>query len=101
MMRGSPGGADSASNSKRIGESGIFQTGGEIGDQFMFAAIKMRAAADVEQQAIGRVAGYQRRVAQTPVGNGIEQDNVCFGVFIYGIDAGMHGAHLRQREARR
>ena len=68
MMCGSPGGTDSAGNSKPIGETCVFQTRSEIGDQFMFAAVKMCAAADVEQQAIGRVAGYQGCVAQTPLG---------------------------------
>ena len=69
VMRGSPGGPDSAGNGKRIGKAGVFQPGGEIGDQFMLAAVKMRATADVEQQAIGCIAGHQRRVTQTPVGN--------------------------------
>ena len=100
-MRDSPGSADSAGNSKRIGETGIFQARDEIGDQFMLAAVKMRAAADVEQQSVGRVAGHQWCVAQTPVGNGLEQGSIGLSVFGYGIDTGMHGARLRQREAGR
>ena len=60
----------------------------------------MRAAADVEQQTIGRVAGDQRRVTQAPVGNEFEQGGIGFGIFGNRLDAGMHGAGLRQRQAR-
>ena len=81
IMRGSPGGADGAGNGERIGKAGVFQAAAEIGDQFTLAAVKMRAAADVEQQAVGRIAGDQRRVAQAPVGNGLEQGSIGLGVF--------------------
>ena len=67
----------------------------------LLAAVKMRAAADVEQQAVGRIAGHQRRVTQAPVGDGFEQGGIGFGVFGDRLDAGMHGARLRQREAGR
>ncbi len=40
---------------------------------FCFAAEQMRAAADVEQDAVGRIDGDERRVAQAPVGDGVEQ----------------------------
>src|SRR5215470_18564353 len=69
IMRSGPCGADCAGNGKRIGKAGIFQTAAEIGNEFMLAAIKMRAAADVEQQAVRCIASHQRRVAQAPVGN--------------------------------
>src|SRR5262245_62486516 len=57
---GGPGGADGAGNGERIGKAGFFQSAAEIGDQFAFAAVKMRATADVEQQAVGYIAGNQR-----------------------------------------
>ena len=98
-MRGGPGGADAAGNGDGIGEAGLFQPGGEIGDQRLFAAVKMRAAADVEQQAVGRVDRHQRRVAQAPVGDFFQKTSVGFGVFLDRIERGMHGARLRQREA--
>ena len=60
----------------------------------------MRAAADVEQQTIGCIARHQRRVTQAPVGNGFEQGGIGFGIFGHRLDAGMHGARLRQRQAR-
>ena len=100
-MCGSPGSADGAGNGKRIGEAGFFQAAAEIGDQFALAAIKMGATADVEQQAIGPIAGNQRRVAQAPVGNGIEQGRIGFDVFSDDVNAGMHGARLRQSETGR
>src|SRR4029079_14617002 len=53
----SPGSADGAGNGERIDETGFFQAAAEIGDQFALAAVKMRAAADVEQQAVGHIAG--------------------------------------------
>ena len=57
----------------RVGEAGPLQPGGKIGDERVLAAVKMRAAADIEQQAVGRVDGDQRRVAQAPVGDFFEQ----------------------------
>jgi len=101
MMRDSPRGADSAGNGERIGKAGVFQAAAEIGDQFMLAAVKMCAATDVQQQAIERIAGYQRRVTQAPVGNGLDQDSIGISVFGHHLDVWMHGARLRQREAGR
>ncbi len=98
-MRSGPGGADGSGNGKRPGKARIVQPAAEIGDQFMLAAIKMRAAADVEQQAVGRIASDQRRVTQAPVGNGFEQSGIGFGIFGNDLDAGMHGAGLRQCQA--
>ena len=97
-MRGGPGGADGAGNGDAVGEAGAVEPPGEIGDQRLLAAIKMRAAADVEQQAVGRIAGDQRRVAQAPVGDALEQRRVGLGVFVDGFERRMHGARLRQRE---
>src|SRR5262245_12772224 len=100
IMRGSPRGADSACNSQRIGKAGLFQTAAEIRDQLMLAAIKMRAATDVEQQAVRWVTGDQWRVAQTPVGNRFEQSSICIDVLCYRIDTRIHGARLRQCQTR-
>src|SRR5262249_3814787 len=101
ITRSSPGSADGAGNGERIGEAGFFQAATEIGDQFTLAAVKMRAAADVEQQAIGHVAGDQWRVAQAPVSNGVEQGRISLGIFGDNVDTRMHGARLRQSETRR
>ena len=100
-MRGGPGGTNGAGNGKRIAKAGIFQPTTEISHEFAFATVKMCAATDVEQQAIGCIAGHQRRVTQTPVGNGLEQGGICFGIFGHRIDARMHRTGLGQCKARR
>jgi len=61
----------------------------------------MRAAADVEQNAVWGIEGDERRVALAPVGNGIEQAGVGRLILGHGRESWMHGAGLRQREARR
>ena len=99
MMRGGPCGADAAGDRERKSKAGGFQPAAEIGDQFLLAAVKMRAAANVEQQTVGRIASHQRRVAQAPVGDALEQRGVGLGVFLDRFQRGMHGARLRQRHA--
>ena len=59
----------------------------------------MRAAADVEQNAVGRIGGEERRVALAPVGDGVDEARVGCLVLRHGGERGMHGAGLRQREA--
>ena len=100
-MRGGPSSANGAGNGKRIAKAGIFQPTAEISHEFPFATVKMCAATDVEQQAVGCIAGHQRRVTQAPVGNGLEQSGIRFGVFGHRIDAGVHRAGLCQCKARR
>ena len=63
------------------------------------AAEQMRAAADVEQDAVGRIDGDERRIAQAPVGDGVEQAGVGGRILRHGDERGMHGARLRQRQA--
>ena len=66
--------------------------------QLRLAAEEMRTAADVEQDAVGRIGGDKRRVALTPVGNGLEQARIGRLILRHGGERGMHGAGLRQRE---
>ena len=66
--------------------------------QPLLAAEKMRAAADVEQDAVGRIGGHERRVALAPVGDGVEETRVGRLVLGHGCERGIHGAGLRQRE---
>ena len=73
----------------------------QIVAQLLLAAEQMRAAADVEQDAVGRIGGDERRVALAPVGDGVEQARVGGLVLRHGGERGMHGARLRQRQARR
>ena len=73
----------------------------EIVAQLLLAAEQMRAAADVEQDAVRRIGGDQRRVALAPVGDGVEQMRVGVGVLRHRGEIGMHGARLRQRHAGR
>ena len=98
IMCGGPRGAYRAGNGERIAETGVFQPATEIGNQFAFAAVKMSTPADIKQQAVRRIARYQGRVTQTPVGNGLEQGSIGLGIFGDCINAGMHGARLRQCE---
>ena len=58
----------------------------------------MRAAADVEQDAIRQIDGDERGVAVAGIGNGVEQAGVGILVFRNGGESWMHGANLRQRE---
>ncbi len=98
-MRGGPGGADVAGDGDGVGKARLRDALAQIGDQRFLAAVKMRAAADVEQQAVGRVDRHQRRVAQAPVGDILQQGCVGLGVFLDRLQRRMHGARLRQREA--
>src|SRR5262245_62177744 len=88
-MRSSPSGANGTGNSERIGEAGVFQPATEVDNQFTFAAVKMCAPADIEHQAVGCIASYQRRVTQAPVSNGFEQGSIGLGIFRDCINAGM------------
>ena len=101
VMRGGVSRADGAGNGERKSKAGAIESLGEIGDERALAAVKMRAAADVEQQTVGRITRHQRRIAQTPVGNVFEQLAVCLGVFLGCFDRRVHGARLRQRQAGR
>ncbi len=71
----------------------------QIVAQPLLAAEEMRAAADVEQDAVGRIDRDERRVALAPVGDGVEQARVGRLVLRHGGERGMHGAGLRQRHA--
>ena len=58
----------------------------------------MRAAADIEQDAVGGINGDERRVALAPVGDEVEQ--ACIGRLILGHrnKRRVHGSRLRQCE---
>src|SRR5262249_5438291 len=71
----------------------------EIAAKVLLAAEEMRAAADIEQNAVGRIDGDERRVALAAVGNGVEKAGVGRLVLRHGRESWMHGAGLRQREA--
>ena len=96
--RGGGGRADGGGNggAGRKAETGHPRE--EIVAKFLFAAEEMRAAADVEQNAVGRIGGEERRVALAPVGQGIEEARVGCLVLRHRSESGMHGACLRQRE---
>src|SRR5262249_56908581 len=73
----------------------------QIAAKVLLAAEEMRAAADVEQNAVGRIDSDERRVALAAVGNGVEKAGVGRPVFGHGRESWMHGAGLSQREAGR
>ena len=97
---GGPGRADGRRDGGARREAEAGHPRQQVVAQLLLAAEQMRAAADVEQDAVGRIGGDQRRVALAPVGDGVEQ--ACVGRLLlrHGGKGGMHGARLRQREAR-
>ena len=68
----------------------------QIARQRRLAAEQMRAAGDVEHQAVRRIEPDQRRVAVAPVGDRFEQLRVGRRIFLHDHEIGMHGARLRQ-----
>ena len=56
----------------------------------------MRATADIEQDAVGRIGGDQRSVALAPVGKLLEQAGIGRLVLRHGDERWMHGACLRE-----
>jgi hypothetical protein len=71
----------------------------EIVAKFLLAAEEVRAAADIEQNAVRWIRSDQRRVALAPIGKGIEEASVGCLVIRNGGESGMHGASLGEREA--
>src|SRR5262249_37013476 len=71
----------------------------EIAAKVLLAAEEMRAAADVEQNAVGRIDGDERRVALAAVGNGVEKAGVGRPVLGHGRESWVHGGGLRRRGA--
>ena len=97
-MRRSPCRADGRSDGGSGRKAEVGHARDEIVAQLRLAAEEMRTAADVEQDAVGRIGGDERRVALTPVGNGLEQARIGRLILRHGGERGMHGAGLRQRE---
>src|SRR3974390_3483992 len=58
----------------------------------------MRATADVEQDAVRRIDGDQRRVALALFGEFVEQARVGSGILHKYREIGMHGACFGERE---
>src|SRR5258707_1060990 len=73
----------------------------DIVAKVLLAAEEMRAAADVEQNAVGRIEGDERRVALAGLRNSVEKTGVGGRICRHGRERRMHGARLRQREADR
>ena len=98
-MRRGPGRADGRRDGGARREAEARHAREQVVAQLCLAAEEMRAAADVEQDAVGRIDGDERRVALAPVGDGVEQARVGGLVLRHGGERGMHGARLRQRQA--
>ena len=71
----------------------------QIARERRLAAEQMRAAGDVEQQAVRRIEPDQRRVAVAPVGDRFEQRDVGARVGLRDRDRRMHRARIRERHA--
>ena len=93
-----PGGADGAGDGDTRRKAEVGQACQQIVAQCGFAAEQMRAAADVEQDAVGRIDGNKRRVAQAPIGDGVEKTRIGGRILRHGDERGMHGARLRERQ---
>ncbi len=65
----------------------------------MLAAEELRAAGDVEQNAVGRIERDERRIALAPFGDALDEFSVGRRIFGNDREIGMHGAGLRQRHA--
>ena len=96
--RGSGGCADAGGNGGARRQAQTRHPREEIVAKLFLAAKKMRAAADVEQDAVGRIDGDERGVALAGIGDGVEQARVGVLVFRNGGERRMHGAGLRQGE---
>ena len=59
----------------------------------------MRAAGDIEQDAVRRIERDERRIALAPFRDGLEQPAVGRRVLRNDGETGVHGAGLRQRHA--
>ena len=93
------GSADGRGNRGTRGKTPSPHPREQVGAQLLLAAEQMRAAADIEQNSIGRIGGDERRVALAPVGKGVDEARVGRLILGDGGERGMHGARLRQCEA--
>jgi hypothetical protein len=66
--------------------------------QPFLAAEQMRAAGDVEKQAMRRVERHQRGEPVAPVGDGVQRLGICCGVGIEHLDIGTDRARIGQRQ---
>ena len=66
----------------------------QIVEQRLFAAEKMRAAGDVEKEAVRSVQRHQRRVAVAPVGQRLDQPPVGFRIGLDDLERRIHGAGI-------
>jgi hypothetical protein len=71
----------------------------QIAGQRRFAAKQMRAAGDVEQQAIRRIEADQWGVAVAPVGHGFEQPSIRLRIGVHDRQAWIHGAGVGEPHA--
>ena len=100
VARGGVRRADRAGDGDGAGKPGAREPRGQIGGERLFAAVEMRAAGDVEREAVRRVAGDERRVAQAPVGDVLQELRVGVRILRHDVERGMHRARLRQRQPR-
>lgn len=91
--------ADGGSNGSACGETEAFDPPHQIMKKFILAAEKMRAAGDIEQNPIRRIAGDKWCVALTRIGQGFEKAGISGLIFRDGSQRRMHGARLRKRES--
>ncbi len=88
IARDAPGAADRVGDRDAGAQALLREPRDQIARERRFAAEQMRAAGDVEEQAVRRIEADQRRVAVAPVGDIFEQAPV-------GLRIGLHHRQLR------
>ena len=59
----------------------------------------MRRAADIEENAVGRIECRQRREAPAPIGDSREKPGFRGGIGFGNFERGQHGARIGERHA--
>ena len=99
IARDAPGAADRVGNRDAGAQALLREPRDQIAGERRFAAEQMRAAGDVEQQAIRRIEADQRRVAVAPVGDGFEQAPVGLRIGVHDRQRRIHGAGVGEPHA--
>ena len=73
------------------------QAGDDLFAQIFFAAEKMGATGDVEEEAFRRINHHNRRKSFTPRGNVVERARVFFGICLYCFELRLNRPRIRER----
>ena len=99
IARDAPGAADRVGDRDAGAQTLLREPRDQIAGERRLAAEQMRAAGDVEQQAIRRIEADQRRIAVAPVGDGFEQTPVGLRIGVHDRQLRIHGAGVGEPHA--